>query len=125
MTVPDRNELDLLHDHICQALGSPVRIQIMYALNDQPMNVNALAELLSLPQATTSRHLAVLRQSNLVDSTREGTLVTYRLSDPRIIQVVDTMRMMLRDGLARQSSFLSADGLLPGEPAEPTLADSL
>ena len=55
-------EINLLHSHICQAIGDPRRIQILYALSEQPLNVTDLARALNIPQPTVSRHLAVLRQ---------------------------------------------------------------
>ena len=55
-------EINSLHSHICQAIGDPRRIQILYALSEQPLNVTDLARALNIPQPTVSRHLAVLRQ---------------------------------------------------------------
>jgi ArsR family transcriptional regulator len=54
-----------------------------------------------------SRHLAVLRQRSLVLANRDGVAVTYSLADPRIIDLLDTMRQVLRDALARQSNWLA------------------
>ncbi|MBE2196626.1 MAG: winged helix-turn-helix transcriptional regulator [Anaerolinea sp.] len=101
------DELELLHGHICQALGDPKRILILYALHDQPRNVTALAEALGMPQPTVSRHLGLLRQRALVTTTREGASVIYAVSDPRIIHIVDTMREMLRDILSHHQTRLS------------------
>lgn len=106
MAYPSIEELNLLHAHICQALGDPKRIQILYALYEQPRNVTALAEALDTPQPTISRHLRVLRQRALVLTERDGPAVVYRLADQRMIEVLDTMRQVLRDALARQSSVL-------------------
>ncbi len=111
MAAPKRYELEVLHKHICRAVGSPLRIHILYVLNDKPMNVNALAARLGLPQATTSRHLAVLRQSGVVETTREGPSVTYRLADIRIIAILDEMRALLRSVLARSASLVAAPKL--------------
>ncbi|HSG16279.1 MAG TPA: transcriptional regulator [Anaerolineae bacterium] len=58
-------------------------------------------------QPTVSRHLAVLRQRSLVLANRDGVAVTYSLADPRIIDLLDTMRQVLRDALARQSNWLA------------------
>jgi DNA-binding transcriptional ArsR family regulator len=103
---PQIEELNLLHAHICQALGDPKRIQILYALHEEPRHVSALAKALDMPQPTVSRHLAVLRQRALVTGERDGALVVYRLVEPRIIEVLDAMRILLRDSLARQSKVL-------------------
>ena len=106
MPVIPMEELNLLHSTICQALGEPKRIQILYALYDQPRHVTALAEDLDTPQSTISRHLAILRQRSLVTAERDGLSVTYRLADDTIIQVLDTMRGLLRSILERQSNAL-------------------
>lgn len=106
MSVPSLEELQLLHNNICQAVGDPKRIQIMYALHTQACNVTGLAELLDMPQPTVSRHLALLKQRGLVKNERDGASVIYRLSDDRIIEVLETMRHILRDVLAQQTSQL-------------------
>lgn len=110
MPVPSTDELDLLHSHICQAIGEPKRIQILYALADSPRNVSELAKLLDTPQPTISRHLSVLRQRHLAIPQREGTTITYHLAEPRIIEVLDAMRSILRSILERQSISLSEEG---------------
>ncbi len=94
-------EVNLLHTSICRALGDPKRILILYALNDQPMSVNALADKLGVPQPTASRHLSILRQRSLVTTERDGTTVVYSLAQPLIIEVLDMMRQIMRDILGR------------------------
>ena len=108
MTYPGLDELNLLHANICQALGDPKRIQILYALHEQPRHVTALAEVLETPQPTISRHLRVLRQRALVLTERDGPAVYYRLADDRIIDVLNTMRDLLRDTMARQTDLLTS-----------------
>ncbi len=107
MTCPQLDELNLLHKHVCQALGDPRRIQILYALYEQPRHVTALAEDLGMPQPTVSRHLQVLRQRALVTTERDGPAVIYTLADDRMIHVLDEMRSVLRDVLARQTEMLA------------------
>ncbi len=104
---PTISELDLLHANICQALGDPKRILILYALHEKPRHVTALADDLEMPQPTVSRHLRVLRQRSLVTTERDGPAVVYQLADPRMIEILNVMRQVLRDALARQSSVLS------------------
>ncbi|MCB9442771.1 MAG: winged helix-turn-helix transcriptional regulator [Ardenticatenaceae bacterium] len=106
MAIPNIDELALLHSNICQALGDPKRIQILYALHDEPRHVTALAYDLDMPQPTVSRHLRVLRQRSLVLTEREGPAVYYRLADPKIITILDDMRLLLREAVSRQSNIL-------------------
>ena len=107
MEIPQIEELELLHANICQALGDPKRIQILYALHGEPRSVSALADDLGMPQPTVSRHLQVLRQRSLVLTERDGQTVVYSLADPRIIEVLNTMRRIMRDTLDRQTNVLA------------------
>lgn len=97
------NELNLLHEQVCNALGSPIRLMIFYALNDQPRYVTDLAAELNLPQPTVSRHLKVLRERGLIVARRDGPAVYYTLTDDRVMQALELMRDMLRDRLHRQA----------------------
>lgn len=106
---PQIDELELLHANICRAIGDPRRIQMLYALHSRACHVTALAERLEIPQPTVSRHLSVLRQSGLVTSERDGAAVVYRLSDPRVIEVLDRMRAILRDSIERRSNIMQND----------------
>lgn len=107
MESPTLDELTLLHANVCQALGDPKRILILYALHEQPRHVSLLADDLDMPQPTVSRHLAILRQRALVTTQREGTAVIYHLADSRIIDILNNMRQVLRDAIAHQTTLLS------------------
>ncbi len=107
MAIPSLDELGLLHSNICTAVGDPKRIQILYALYDQPHNVSALAEILATPQPTISRHLTLLRERSIVLAKREGQSVIYTLATPKIIEVLDAMRQILRDSLDRKANMLA------------------
>jgi ArsR family transcriptional regulator len=104
MTQPTLDELDLLHTHICRALADPKRLLILYALDEQPRHVTALAEALELPQPTVSRHLRVLREQYLVNNERNGPAMIYSLTDPRIIAVLDAMRQIMNNVLRQHAA---------------------
>ena len=106
LPAPSLAELNLLHSQMCQAVADVKRIQIMYALYESPRNVTSLAEVLETPQPTISRHLTLLRERGLVIGERDGASVVYRLSDERIIQVLDVMRHMLRATLNQRTSAI-------------------
>lgn len=107
MACPQINELMLLHSHICQALGDPKRILILYALHEQPRHVTALADDLGIPQPTVSRHLRILRQRALVTTRRDGAAVIYDVADGQMIEVLDMMRQILRKTVAHQVDVLN------------------
>jgi ArsR family transcriptional regulator len=87
-------------------LGDPKRILILYALYERPRHVSLLADDLHMPQPTVSRHLKILRQRALVTAFREGLAVVYHLADSRIIEILNGMRLILRDALSRQTGVL-------------------
>lgn len=107
MITPNYNEIDLLHNHMCKAIGSPTRILILYALNEQPRNVTSLAEALDTPQPTISRHLALLKQRGIVTSKRDGASVIYQMADRRIVEALDLMRQVLHQSVAAKQASLS------------------
>lgn len=98
-------ELHLLHEQVCDALGSPVRLMIFYALSSGARYVTDLADELDLPQSTVSRHLRVLRERGLVTAHREGPAVYYALADERVMEALDLMRSVLRDRVQRQAEI--------------------
>ncbi len=106
MAIPQIEELQLLHENICKAVGDPRRIQLLYAIHEGRQHVSALAEALSIPQPTVSRHLAMLRQRGLVVADRDGSAVYYRLADDRLITILDTMRQIMREMFDRKATML-------------------
>lgn len=109
MNKPNSRELRALHAAVCQAVADPIRIALLYELGDGPKHVNMLVESLSLPQATVSRHLKILRERSLVSTRRDGQFIYYRLADQRVLDALDIMRTILSDSLARQHNL--AQGL--------------
>lgn len=96
------NEINLLHERICVALGDPKRILLLYMTADGGKTVNELTELLGVPQSTVSRHLRVLRERGLVNTTRAGTSIIYTISDPRLVEALDLLRQVLNKQLSDQ-----------------------
>ena len=91
------NEIELLYERVCKALGDPKRVMILYALAERPMYVSELAEELHIPQPTISRHLKILSDRCLVMAARNGTAVYYTVKDERVLQALDLLRAVLRD----------------------------
>ncbi|MFN0064333.1 MAG: ArsR/SmtB family transcription factor [Myxococcaceae bacterium] len=59
------------------ALGSPVRRNILLALRDLPLSVGALADRFPVTRPAISRHLRVLEEAGLVERRDEGTRNFY------------------------------------------------
>jgi ArsR family transcriptional regulator len=106
MTLPRPEDLNRLHANICRALADPKRIRILYTLDLKPRHVSALAEDLGIPQPTVSRHLGILRRQSLVTAERDGPSMVYRVADERIIDVLNTVRILMFESMAHQSDFI-------------------
>jgi ArsR family transcriptional regulator len=102
-----KQEIIQLEADFCAALSDPTRIFILYALNERDLNVTELTNELGIPQPTTSRHLKVLRERGLVETKRQGTMITYRLTDMRVIQALDLLRAAMRDRLTQQANLIN------------------
>ena len=102
-----QQEITQLEANFCAALSDPNRLLILYALNEKPLNVTELTNELGLSQPTMSRHLKVLRERGLVQTVRTGTIVTYHLSDPRLIQALDLLRNVMRERLTHQANLIN------------------
>lgn len=105
-----RRELTELVSEMCRAINEPKRLMVLYALQDRPRGVSELAQYLSMPQANTSQHLAVLRDRGLVEAERQGSRVVYGLRHPKVIDAIDLLRQVLTEEIARQHALRSSRG---------------
>jgi len=66
------------------ALGDPLRLQILDLLGDGKQCVCELRERIDIAPNLLSYHLKVLRDTGLVEATRRGRWVDYRLADAEL-----------------------------------------
>ncbi|WP_047814772.1 ArsR/SmtB family transcription factor [Rhodopirellula islandica] len=64
-----------------KALGDPLRLQIVRALQTGPLSVSDLSILVEQEIGTVSHHLRVLFHADLVQTQREGKFIYYSLKD--------------------------------------------
>ncbi len=65
---------------IYKALADPTRRKILQLLRDNELTAGQIADNFSFAKPTISRHLSVLREADLVQSTKKGASITYRLN---------------------------------------------
>jgi DNA-binding transcriptional ArsR family regulator len=99
-------ELTQLHADFCSALADSTRLILLYALAECPRNVTELTQELNQPQPTISRHLKILRERGLVEATRQGMTVQYAIADSRVIEALDILRSIMRDGIQKRASLI-------------------
>jgi ArsR family transcriptional regulator len=69
--------MDLVSIYEC--LCDRTRLRILHLLAQQPLCVCHFQDLLGEPQVKISKHLAYLRKRGMVESSREGNWMVYRL----------------------------------------------
>ncbi|HBG74752.1 MAG: hypothetical protein A2X25_12005 [Chloroflexi bacterium GWB2_49_20] len=108
-------QLYKLHANICHTLAHPKRLEIIDQLSRGEMSVTKLAETLGISQSNLSQHLAIMRQKGIVITRREGLIVHYRLSNPKITQACDLMRQVLLEHLEANAELTRGE-LMKKEP---------
>jgi len=66
---------------VMKALSDPNRVKILKILQRRSMCVCELQMALGISQPTVSRHLRILEEAGLVDYSKNGLWVDYRLAD--------------------------------------------
>ncbi len=66
-------------DAVFKALADPTRREILHLLRSGPRSSGEIAEHFPSAWATISRHLAVLREAELVTTERDGSSILYEL----------------------------------------------
>jgi len=93
------DELFELHARLCKVLTDPKRLQILAFLEDGRRSVNEIAVKLGSRPSTISQHLALMRQSGLLATERQGTTIYYSLAYPEILDACRIVHGILRKQL--------------------------
>ena len=87
LDMPDDEVLYELAD-LFRVFGDSTRIKILYALHDNELCVQDIANAVQLSQSAVSHQLRVLKDSKLVRFRREGKTVFYSLDDDHVRSVL-------------------------------------
>jgi DNA-binding transcriptional ArsR family regulator len=78
-------------------LASPKRIEILNALREGEKTVSELVEILDVPKANVSQHLAVMRHKGILKSRRKGINIYYSVSNRKVIEACILMKEVLME----------------------------
>ncbi|ADD69146.1 transcriptional regulator, ArsR family [Denitrovibrio acetiphilus DSM 12809] len=71
-----------------KALGHPIRLKLVIGLMGKECNVTKICKGLEIPQATTSQHLAILKNKGIIVGKRTGTSICYSLCDDGVKEMI-------------------------------------
>jgi rhodanese-related sulfurtransferase len=77
---------------ITKALANPHRLEIIELLAQGEFSVEQIASQTSLSVANASQHLQVLKASQLVEVTRQGNFIHYRLANTNVFKAWKALR---------------------------------
>jgi len=78
---------------VARALADPKRLCVLELLADGgERSVSDLSRCVGCQIPNMSQHLAVLRSAGIVASRRQGSTVLYRISDPRVWDLVGALQ---------------------------------
>jgi ArsR family transcriptional regulator, cadmium/lead-responsive transcriptional repressor len=78
-----------------RSLGDPTRLAIVRRLAEREARVVDLTRSLGLAQSTVSKHLACLRDCQLIDYRTEGRQSFYSLTRPELIDLLRSAETLL------------------------------
>ena len=77
---------------VMKALANPRRLLLLCKLAEAgSASVNTLAAAVGLSQSALSQHLSLMRDEGLVGFDRDGQTLNYRIADPRVGTLLDTL----------------------------------
>jgi DNA-binding transcriptional ArsR family regulator len=82
--------------HFFKAIAHPTRINILKTIRSHPFCVNDISSRLKLNQPNTSQHLAILSKRNILEKTRKGTEVCYKVKDPTVMRIIETAEKLMK-----------------------------
>jgi ArsR family transcriptional regulator len=74
---------------LLKALGQPTRLKILELLADGERCVCEIFPAIDEEQSNISKHLSFLRSQGIVVAERRGMRVFYRLTNPRILKLLE------------------------------------
>ena len=116
MPAPQPEALDMPDDEVLYELadlfrvfGDSTRIKILYALHDNELCVQDIANAVQLSQSAVSHQLRVLKDSKLVRFRREGKTVYYALDDDHVRSILSLFLTCSRCAFSAAAFCLKSD----------------
>jgi len=99
MSDPTLNELLA----VSKALADATRVRILALLEERPLCVCQITEIVALSPSTISKHLSILRQARLIETEKEGRWIHCRLTNVESRHPAARARKWLASAIAGSS----------------------
>ena len=88
----DKEEDIIVAAESMKAMAHPLRLKILCVLATGELSVQDIVEQVGTTQSNISQHLAILRDKDILTTSKDANRVYYRISDPRTVKLVGMMR---------------------------------
>ncbi|GAB3394189.1 winged helix-turn-helix transcriptional regulator [Amycolatopsis echigonensis] len=92
-----------------RALGDPARLRLLEFLLHEEHTVTECVAHIGLSQGRVSTHLGCLSDCGYVQLRREGRFAYYRVTDPRVAELVMLARALVADNASALAACLRID----------------
>lgn len=86
-----------IQEETLKVLANQKRLEIIQLLGNRELTVSEMVDMLGIPQANLSQHLAVLREAKVLASRRDGLKIYYHLTDQAIAEACSIIRSFLKE----------------------------
>lgn len=85
--LPDKNATKKIA-RLFSLFADPSRVRLLSALSISPLCVTDIANILQVNQTTVSHQLRILRDMDVVSCERDGKILKYKISNPKINEIL-------------------------------------
>jgi DNA-binding transcriptional ArsR family regulator len=101
-----------LHADVCKTMGHPLRIEVIYLLQENELCFSDILEATGGLKSNLSQHLSIMTKKGILIMRREGKYNYYSLASKKVSQACQLMREVLIDTLEKQMKILENIGSL-------------
>ncbi len=89
-----------------KSMAETTRLKILRSLHDGEKTVSEIMEESEANQSNVSKHLALLTAAHIVTFRKNGTSVYYKISDPNITDICDTVCRSIAERIRQERVML-------------------
>lgn len=104
--IPYSREFIELQSEVLKALSHPTRIEIVYMLQEGPLCVCEIVDILKGEYSNISRHLTKLARAGVLSTEKKGTSIYYALSCPCIVNFLNCINNIIITGDDKRSKAI-------------------
>lgn len=92
---------------LLKAIAHPTRLLIVEELSKKPLCVSELTEIIGADTSTVSKHLALMKSTRIVDSTKNRNQVYYSLRVTCVLNFISCLESAIEVNAKEQMELLS------------------